>query len=716
MATAKKAFISYAWLRVCAVVVNALLSALLVFVRYKCMSNKTNDTVESYCAEDNNMRAVVSAIISAIIFTIALALSSAVNSFRTYKLVTGINEGVFVAMGSGFTTKLNSLMYPPVGLLIMVVVFFRYAPESMQTFVTLATTTQDVYVMNNSTAIVVDEPIYYGRNIESAKFLSLIPQANSLSLLTTASAYGSPQGSSSVDKSVEVAVVRENFVIELNITDFYDDNSIKYTDVVANIRTTCSDARDVNEGIDIEDDKYVRLILGQDSYSASFVDSNYEVSGKYANITTQREISSCINSSMCETTSVSCSSIVSLGRYDMIYAVGTKKVTLVNEVYMNTAINISDFAEILTNIVTSPEDVAIKIVDVSSLANAQSRPEPSVDVSNLPDGSYVDGPSSGFGIDDLLGAPGIGELLGGSDIGGPSSGYAFGDLLSELGKSNIGGPSSESDIGGPSSGSAFGDLLSELGRSSTGGPSSEPGIGDLLSESDIGSMSGESNINNLLSGLSRSSIGDLIGQRDINGISANDVFNTINVLQSYVSFGTGRFDNILSNELNARTAAAAGLSLHRLMSASFLNASSLESVTIISPSSALPVRPLNHKNINLYNIVKQAYMPVYFLWLVVAIVTLTTVAMALTDLVCFHKSPINIKDVNELALIDNIDEYTRDQRLNKCMSNDPSEQDKNAFDRTLVVMEGGQKNDRVVIGYKEPNKHYKIPDKKKLYN
>lgn len=65
----------------------------------KCMNYKKNNIVESYCLDDNNMKAVVSLILAAMTLVIAQALFGAVRSFRTYALLGGINEGVFIAMG-----------------------------------------------------------------------------------------------------------------------------------------------------------------------------------------------------------------------------------------------------------------------------------------------------------------------------------------------------------------------------------------------------------------------------------------------------------------------------------------------------------------------------------------------------------------------------------------------------------------------------------------
>lgn len=64
----------------------------------KCMNYKKK-IVESYCLDDNNMRAVVSLILVVMTPVIAQALFGAVRSFRTYALLGGINEGVFIAMG-----------------------------------------------------------------------------------------------------------------------------------------------------------------------------------------------------------------------------------------------------------------------------------------------------------------------------------------------------------------------------------------------------------------------------------------------------------------------------------------------------------------------------------------------------------------------------------------------------------------------------------------
>lgn len=73
------------------------------------MNSRTNDFIDSYCLDDNKMRAVVSSILTLIIFTTAEALSNAVKSFRTCRLSDGINEGVFVAMASGLTYRLRSI-------------------------------------------------------------------------------------------------------------------------------------------------------------------------------------------------------------------------------------------------------------------------------------------------------------------------------------------------------------------------------------------------------------------------------------------------------------------------------------------------------------------------------------------------------------------------------------------------------------------------------
>ena len=100
MPVAKKGFLGNYSSFIFYVLVGVLVGGSLLGLQLRCMNNDQNSFVSSYCLSDNHSRAIVSAIMTVACSLMTVALVDCICSFRTSKLSTGIEEGVYVALGS----------------------------------------------------------------------------------------------------------------------------------------------------------------------------------------------------------------------------------------------------------------------------------------------------------------------------------------------------------------------------------------------------------------------------------------------------------------------------------------------------------------------------------------------------------------------------------------------------------------------------------------
>ncbi len=151
--------------------------------------------VDSYCLDDNKMRAVVSSVLTLIIFTTAEALSNAVKSFRTCRLSDGISEGVFVAMASGLTYRLKCIRRGGLRLVVLIIVLIQFTPELWQAVSSVAITTEKVFTKTQAKAETYSGRIDYGLGVEYAKIVQVAIPPGGVSTAAVSAAMATYGGS-----------------------------------------------------------------------------------------------------------------------------------------------------------------------------------------------------------------------------------------------------------------------------------------------------------------------------------------------------------------------------------------------------------------------------------------------------------------------------------------------------------------------------------------
>ena len=146
----------------------------LVVLQHFCMNHRDGDFVDSYCLTDSSMRAVLATILTAIVLLLTSLVSSAVESYRSMKLATGINEGVYIAMASqSIKYRVRALFTRWAGAVILIVLCTN-APNLIQTLANLGIKTAGVYVRNSSTANVFNTYSYYNATVTQATLTNTI--------------------------------------------------------------------------------------------------------------------------------------------------------------------------------------------------------------------------------------------------------------------------------------------------------------------------------------------------------------------------------------------------------------------------------------------------------------------------------------------------------------------------------------------------------------
>jgi hypothetical protein len=591
MAKSKDSLASYCLAQVALLISTLVCCIILVVLQKKCLNAKKDDIVESYCSTDNRMRAVVSFILAILILIIADSLSRAVKSFRTYKLVNGINEGTFIAMTSGFLYRLKAMKSKKWTILILAVVLLEVIPAYWQIITTYAITTVIVIVKDGgSTAEIYNRGINYGGGVNRLRNWPnrLI---GSESLLPSVGVLTNQGVSEMVGGKVMTSVVRDALAPNVSSSGFKDDLSFIYTDVVATIVTSCDTIRRENtafpENISAPYAKKMDSSTGMGG--AVSVTSSYTIVGNKSIFKVNKDFIYCQGENKCNVTHTTCTSDLSLARQKVIYVINTRKVSPIKNIDDNATVSIQDFANLTNILVNAPEQIAFSL-------------------------------STALGLD-------LGSDLG-LDLGS-------GDIVGD-----------------------FGDIIDKV-------------------------------LNAPLSGRK------LLGMAGVD-TSINYVVDS--VLVSSISIGTGMFNNSFENELHARVCSAASISLRNLFAFS-----------AISGDNDLNSLYSGLQKIDLYTPIPQAYMPVYFVWIIVAFFLTFVVVLITIDFFSFMMSPVNIKETNELALIDNIGRSMAAKRSNYHLSNDTDEQNVVSFRHNMYIREENTlSGKKVMIEYEDngmvPNK------------
>ena len=250
---------------------TALVSGLvagLVLLQELCMNNDDDTFVSSVCLSDSNMRAIVAAFLTVIIALLNRAVTDAVAAYRVAQLAQGINEGVYIAMGSNNPyyrlRALGTQWWAVMALLIV----GGHTPASLQTVANLFIKTSSVYVRNQSTALVYSRYSYYNVSAVSeqgsvAAFpppsgepdvgalglsnatLSQLPQKGDLTSAFDVLAQGlvySYTGSSTRGNNghVNTTVIRSGYLSGTLFQTVDVSDSVRDTETVALVSTICS--------------------------------------------------------------------------------------------------------------------------------------------------------------------------------------------------------------------------------------------------------------------------------------------------------------------------------------------------------------------------------------------------------------------------------------------------------------------------------------------
>ncbi len=592
----KQPFPTYCVVHAALVVSNVLLCIALILLQNRCLNARTDDFVESYCVSDNRMRAVVSFVLAILIFNLAASLIRAVKSFRTYRMMSGINEGVFIAMLSGFNYRLMAIKKRMWTAAILAVMLFEVVPPFWQTISNYAITTELVFVkVEGSKVEVYNEFIDYGKGLDI--YVNLPRLLGAEGVIPSLASLSNPEISQVIEERVQTSVIRDGIVRNITSSQARDDLSFKFTDIVATISTSCNSQRRENVSF-FDDGEYVKKMLNGQG-SAVRLNSSYTTRDNMSSINTENSILCYGDLSSCDITVATCKSYVSLAKEDVIYTGSNRKVKSIQTVDANVDINLHDFTNVTNALVGAPERIALDITSSTQVGTVNS-------TSSIPG-------------------------LVPSAAGDPPNSQVSEALNDALGLITDKIPNRK--------------LLQDIGFLSDTKPI-------------------ETGINYIVDGV-------LLANRAV---------------------GTGLFRSAAENELHTRVCSAAAIAL-----------TYSQALTIFSlkafPSSKVINAPRQY--FDLFTIIPQAYMPVYYVWIVAAFFVLSVVFFAILDFASFFKSKINVRENNELALVDNIGVNMAIARKGQALSNDTDKQMSESFNnRTMYMREEGVSPDvRLVVEY-----------------
>lgn len=337
-----------------------------VWFRYECMSNEHNSVVTSYCMEDNKVRAVVSAIFTVVVYFIGVSLLDAVNAFRMYMLVHGINGGVFTALGSDNGYRVGSIR-SKWALIFIFIMLLKYSPGSVQFLSNLAIQSVTLFVENDSTAIVAKRQNYttdstiIDRDVYIANLLvpllrNYAPSSRSKTVPNVL-LYGTSKSDvdlTGISRTVETNVLRNNIYGGANITKS-DENSNNYiltNDIYATIATQCGSYQS-NETVLPKNASYL-VTKDNTTVRNGYTSSRYNVDNTLYLVSQSEYQVINKNGTTVGLTSV-CNSTIDFFAGDIVYDIDTQAIEHVVSSSNETTLDRRTMGLYIQNITTSPE-------------------------------------------------------------------------------------------------------------------------------------------------------------------------------------------------------------------------------------------------------------------------------------------------------------------------------------------------------------------------
>ena len=605
MAKRKQPFKTYCVVQAALVTLNVALCLALILLRNRCLNARTDEFVEFYCLSDNRTRALVSFVLAILIFNVAASLVRAVKSFRTYRMISGINEGVFVAILSGFRYRIRAVIKQPMwAAAILAVMLFELVPPFWQTITNYAITTELVFVkVPGSTAAVYTGNLDYGKGLDNLiQFPRLL---GAEAILPSIATFSNPQISVLVNGGVQTSIVRDAVALNITSSHSIEDFSFRYTDVVATVLTSsCATRRHENVSFPDDGGSYVTKAINGRGVSVK-VHSSFAIENSMSSVLNTEKVSvTCFEKSSCDMTVATCKTHVSLAKELVIYTSSNRKVKSVQTVDANVDINLNDFVNITSALVGAPERIAVDILSETQLVSA---------VGSAP-----------------------GTVPGSKPTTSAAAPISLETFLESIGNLTDTSPNNE--------------LLQDIGLSQGMKPSAI-----------------EIGVNYVVDGIFFPSRG----------------------------LGTGLFSTALENELHARVCSAVATALTSSFSFSLFSWKKLPSYQ--EADNALPPEEI----IDLFTVIPQAYMPVYYVWTIAAFFIMSAVFLAILDIASFSKSVINVKEGNELGLIDNIGTGMNAARSLYQASNDTDKQEMESFGKQIYMRVENTGNPRLVVEYSD---------------
>lgn len=356
-----------------------LVVAGFIALQQLCMNNDDAAFVSGYCFRDNYTRTLVAAIFTVAIFILNVAVSKAIDAYRTAKLTNGINEGVYIAMSAySIQYKLKSLKKKKWAPVIAVIMLFSYAPGSLQTFGNLGIDVKTVYVKNKSTATIFTARSYYNA--------TALPQANNnienyLNAVYNMRLYGGSSNSISDGKNVKTIIIRNGYTRVATIVDGDDSNSFKRNETIGTVSTSCT--RSFVENTTVK--TFITPVTT--SYNSSFnnnigtivlYDITYTVvSPNVVTFNSTLLIGQCTSSclSITEKSIISglytvCNSNLTMSEDEIIYTVGSANITTVNIISKNTTVNVDTIGSLVSSYTSSVTGAPSNIQDPNFISGA----------------------------------------------------------------------------------------------------------------------------------------------------------------------------------------------------------------------------------------------------------------------------------------------------------------------------------------------------------
>ena len=359
-------FVSYKYMFY--MVAVASLCAGLVVLQHFCMNHKDGDFVTNYCLADSHMRAVLAAILTIIGLVLTSSVASAVESYRSAKLASGINEGVYIAMASQSVKYHLQALLTSWGPVMMLVILCTNAPNAIQTLANLGIKTAGVYVRNNSTATVYDHYSYYNA--------SVAPESPNLDfairMLAKMTAFRTSATSRIVDSTtgaVATSVLRDGYLGQIDIVRTDVTNAFEHLETVVTITSNCSTALisgPLKEAVPPSPNAVnVTILLPDDGFAAALVyEVDYNVSSNnsvlfYSSLSEpvcQGSDCTALNPNTFVTGSINyCTSSLIVQDQDIVYTVSTDAVTPVRVISNTTTVNAIDLASLIVSFAKSIE-------------------------------------------------------------------------------------------------------------------------------------------------------------------------------------------------------------------------------------------------------------------------------------------------------------------------------------------------------------------------